>query len=58
MAQPLPLVLQAMQPPLLILLLPPGPGSWGIAYDIGTNATDRDAPNGWNAHRCEKQYYI
>jgi hypothetical protein len=26
-------------------------GSWGISYDISTNKTEFDAPNGWNAWR-------
>ncbi|KAF8069157.1 hypothetical protein FPV67DRAFT_1580851 [Lyophyllum atratum] len=26
-------------------------GYYGISYDIGTNATERDLPNGWNAPR-------
>ena len=26
-------------------------GSWGISYEISTNETQFDAPNGWNAWR-------
>jgi len=28
-------------------------GSWGISYDISTNQTEHDAPDGWNARRSE-----
>lgn len=37
--------------PAQIFILPFG--SWGISYDISTNLTQHDAPDGWNAHRSK-----
>ena len=50
MAQPLPVHIVQLPPQILALPV----GSWGISYDIGTNATQRDLPDGWNAPRCEQ----
>jgi hypothetical protein len=33
-------------------------GTWGIAYDIFTRATEDDLPHGWNSRRCMGFVYI
>ncbi|RDB14841.1 hypothetical protein Hypma_016371 [Hypsizygus marmoreus] len=49
MAAPIP-------PPIFILPPPPFAilpvGAYGISYDISTNATERDLPDGWNSRRA------
>jgi len=33
-------------------------GSWGVSYDVSTNETEFDLPDGWNSRRSTLRHFL